>query len=78
MFFFTAGRDLIGVQNLIKKHQAVLAEIHNHESRIDAVKQDAEKMIADNHFAADEIKNRIANLDQHWSQLKDKALQVKI
>ncbi|XP_072162112.1 spectrin alpha chain [Bemisia tabaci] len=71
------GRDLIGVQNLIKKHQAVLAEIHNHESRIDAVKQDAEKMIADNHFAADEIKNRIANLDQHWSQLKDKALQRK-
>ena len=27
------GRDLIGVQNLIKKHQASMAEINNHESR---------------------------------------------
>ncbi|KAK6044474.1 spectrin repeat-containing domain protein, partial [Cooperia oncophora] len=31
------GRDLIGVQNLIKKQQALIAEIANHESQIDAV-----------------------------------------
>ena len=29
------GRDLIGVQNLIKKHQAMQAEINNHEPRYD-------------------------------------------
>ena len=33
------GKDLIGVQNLIKKHQAMQAEINNHEPRIDAVSQ---------------------------------------
>ena len=33
------GKDLIGVQNLIKKHQTMQAEINNHEPRIDAVSQ---------------------------------------
>jgi len=28
------GRDLIGVQNLIKKHQAMQAEINNHEPKL--------------------------------------------
>ena len=33
------GRDLIGVQNLIKKHQAMQAEINNHEPSIGKNKQ---------------------------------------
>ena len=36
------GRDLIGVQNLIKKHQASMAEINNHEPRIDVVSRSAQ------------------------------------
>ena len=44
------GRDLIGVQNLIKKHQAMQGEIANHEPRIDAVSQTAQKMVEDGHF----------------------------
>ncbi|CAG0895460.1 unnamed protein product [Darwinula stevensoni] len=71
------GRDLIGVQNLIKKHQAVLAEIHNHESRIVAVGQQAKNMISEGHFAAEEVKKRVGQLNEHWSQLKDRALQRK-
>ncbi|KAL0276367.1 UNVERIFIED_CONTAM: hypothetical protein PYX00_003957 [Menopon gallinae] len=71
------GRDLIGVQNLIKKHQAVLAEINNHENRIAAVCQSGQQMIDDGHFAKEEIKQRIAALNEHWNQLKDKALQRK-
>ncbi|KJH49812.1 spectrin repeat-containing domain protein [Dictyocaulus viviparus] len=39
------GRDLIGVQNLIKKQQALIAEIANHESQIEAVSRAAEDMI---------------------------------
>lgn len=31
------GRDLIGVQNLMKKHQALMTELTGHEPRIDAV-----------------------------------------
>merc|ERR1719412_3462894 len=69
------GRDLIGVQNLIKKHQAMQAEINNHEPRIDAVSQTAQKMVEDGHFASDEIKARLGQLHDHWNQLKEKASQ---
>ena len=71
------GRDLIGVQNLIKKHQAVLAEINNHENRIVSVTNSGEEMIGDGHFAADEIKQRLNTLNQHWSMLKERASQRK-
>ena len=33
------GRDLIGVQNLIKKHQTTISEINHHGPRIEAVNQ---------------------------------------
>ena len=69
------GRDLIGVQNLIKKHQAVMAEINNHEHRVVAVTTAGEEMIGDGHFAADEIKQRLNTLNQHWAQLKERANQ---
>ncbi|XP_025830723.1 spectrin alpha chain isoform X3 [Agrilus planipennis] len=71
------GRDLIGVQNLIKKHQAVLAEINNHDSRITAVVEAGKQMMEDEHFASDEIRNRVTTLQDHWNHLKDKANQRK-
>ncbi|XP_012266103.2 spectrin alpha chain isoform X2 [Athalia rosae] len=71
------GRDLIGVQNLQKKHQAVLAEINNHEPRVAAVCQSGSKMLNDGHFAAEEISQRLGALDEHWGQLKEKARQRK-
>lgn len=39
------GKDLIGVQNLLKKHQALQAEISGHEPRIKAVTQKGEAMV---------------------------------
>jgi len=69
---------LIGVQNLIKKHQAVLAEINNHEPRVSAVTQAGQQMLDDGHFAAEEIKDRSRALSDHWTQLKEKALQVTV
>lgn len=71
------GRDLIGVQNLIKKHQAVLAEINNHEGRMSAVVDAGNQMLEDEHFASDEIRNRVNSLFDHWTSLKEKALQRK-
>ncbi|XP_076343494.1 spectrin alpha chain-like isoform X2 [Tachypleus tridentatus] len=71
------GRDLIGVQNLIKKHQAVLAEINHHEHRIRAVCQVGEEMIKEGHFATDEIHKKMDQLNEKWQQLKDKARQRK-
>lgn len=71
------GRDLIGVQNLIKKHQAMLAEINNHENRVRAVCQCGDDMIGEDHFAAEEIHKRVQGLNDKWQQLKDKAFQRK-
>ncbi|XP_037079829.1 spectrin alpha chain-like [Pollicipes pollicipes] len=69
------GRDLIGVQNLTKKHQAVVAEINNHEPRIAAVLRDADDLLTEGHFASDEVRARAAQLTDQWDQLKEKAAQ---
>ncbi|XP_052834596.1 spectrin alpha chain isoform X3 [Octopus bimaculoides] len=71
------GRDLIGVQSLIKKHQGLLAELAGHESRITNVCQLGQGMIGEGHFAADEIQHKIQELDEKWNNLKDKANQRK-
>ncbi|KAJ8920410.1 hypothetical protein NQ315_005276 [Exocentrus adspersus] len=71
------GRDLIGVQNLIKKHQAVLAEVNNHDARIRAVIDAGKQMMEDEHFASDEIRNRVTALNDHWESLKEKSNQRK-
>lgn len=60
----------------MKKHQAVLAEINNHDSRIGAVVDAGKQMMEDEHFARDEIRNRVNALYDHWVHLKDKANQV--
>jgi hypothetical protein len=54
----------------------VLAEINNHENRIAAVCQSGHQMLDDGHFASEEIKQRVGTLNDHWTQLKEKALQV--
>ncbi|XP_062606729.1 spectrin alpha chain-like isoform X6 [Saccostrea cucullata] len=71
------GRDLIGVQNLMKKHQALQAEIAGHEPRISNVCSHGNKMMDDGHFATEEIQRKIEELQDRWQQLKDKALQRK-
>ncbi len=71
------GRDLIGVQNLIKKHQAVLAEINNHESRLAAVVNSGEQMLEDQPYSSEDIRVRLDQLKDQWSNLKEKALQRK-
>lgn len=60
----------------MKKHQAVLAEISNHESRVTAVCGSGRSMRDAGHFASDEISRRVQTLSDQWTQLKDKALQV--
>ncbi|BFZ06026.1 hypothetical protein BsWGS_09066 [Bradybaena similaris] len=71
------GRDLIGVQNLMKKHQALLAEIAGHEPRISNVCQTGNDMIKEGHFAADTIREKTTELKDRWQALKEKALQRK-
>nr|ANG83465.1 spectrin alpha chain [Biston betularia] len=71
------GRDLIGVQNLMKKHQAVMGEMAQHEARVEAVRAAGAALRDAGHFAADEIASRLHQLHQQWTQLQEKALQRK-
>lgn len=61
---------------MIKKHQAVVAEINNHENRISVVTHAGNQMVDEGHFASDDIKSRVHNLNQHWITLKEKAAHV--
>uniref|UniRef100_A0A8C2UCI7 Spectrin alpha chain, non-erythrocytic 1 n=1 Tax=Coturnix japonica TaxID=93934 RepID=A0A8C2UCI7_COTJA len=69
------GKDLIGVQNLLKKHQALQAEIAGHEPRIKAVTQKGNAMVEEGHFAAEDVKIKLNELNQKWETLKAKASQ---
>ncbi|KAL0850595.1 hypothetical protein ABMA28_012356 [Loxostege sticticalis] len=71
------GRDLIGVQNLMKKHQAVMGEMAQHEARVEAVRCAGAALRDAGHFAADEIAARLHQLHNQWTQLQEKALQRK-
>ena len=71
------GRDLIGVQNLVKKHQALMIELATHEPRIRRTCNEGEDMIERDHYAANDIKKRIVQLQNKWQTLKDKAQQRK-
>jgi spectrin alpha len=67
------GRDLIGVQNLMKKHQALLTELAGHDPRIVAVCGQGEQMVKEGHFAGDDITRKVHELQDKWNNLKDKA-----
>lgn len=71
------GRDLIGVQNLMKKHQAVMGEMAQHEARVEAVRGAGAALRDAGHFAAADIAARLQLLHTNWAQLQEKALQRK-
>ena len=60
---------LVGVQNLIKKQEAVDAEITAHEQLINTVMSTADQLIEREHYAADEIEARCADLQEKWAEL---------
>ena len=71
------GRDLIGVQNLVKKHQALMTELAGHEARIRRTLNSGEDMVQREHYATPDIKQRISQLQAKWDLLKEKALKRK-
>ena len=58
------------MQNLIKKHNALLGELTGHETRIAAVKGQGQDMINEGHFAADDINSKLTELNDKWDVLK--------
>ena len=64
------GKDLTGVQNLIKKHETFDAELRAHAPRIEAVLQAADQLVAAKHVSAAEIQARRQGLSSTWDALK--------
>lgn len=61
---------MIGVQNLMKKHQALQAELAGHDSRIARVNEIGTEMINEGHFASEDIQQRLGLLNETWNNLK--------
>lgn len=59
----------------MKKHQALQAELAGHEPRINNVSQQGVEMVNDGHFAADEIQDKIKELEDRWRSLKVRLYQ---
>lgn len=59
----------LGVQNLIKKQEAVDAEITAHEQLLNAVISTTDQLIERQHYASDEIEVRCAELQETWDEL---------
>merc|ERR1711962_233693 len=63
------GRDLIGAQNLLKKHQALMSEITGHEVQITNVCQSGTDMIDEHHVSSPDIEEKIKDLQMQWKDL---------
>ncbi|XP_064138843.1 spectrin alpha chain, erythrocytic 1 [Loxodonta africana] len=67
------GRDLQGVQNLLKKHKRLEGELVAHEPAIQNVLDMAESLGDKAAVGREEIQERLAQFVQHWEQLKELA-----
>ncbi|XP_013777045.2 LOW QUALITY PROTEIN: spectrin beta chain, non-erythrocytic 1-like [Limulus polyphemus] len=65
------GTSLTSVQNLQKKHQALVSEIYAHESLILAAANKGRQMIRSNHFASRDIETQIQQLHASFEHLQD-------
>lgn len=64
------GRDLTGVQNLLKKHKRLEAELASHEPAIQAVQEAGEKLMDVSNLGVPEIEQRLKALAQAWAELQ--------
>ncbi|XP_006895498.1 PREDICTED: spectrin alpha chain, erythrocytic 1 [Elephantulus edwardii] len=67
------GRDLQGVQNLLKKHKRLEGELVAHEPAIKRVLDMAETLGDKDAVGREEIQERLAQFVEHWEKLKELA-----
>lgn len=71
------GKDLVGVLHLMKKHEALEAEVSGRESRIKVVCQMGEGLKSGKHYAAKAIGVRGSALVDKWKKFKELAAARK-
>merc|ERR1719259_58066 len=68
------GRDLIGVQNLKKKHKRLEQELASHEPSIKAVQDAGQLLMEKSRFGSDDIIERLKQLNDVWVELQEMAV----
>nr|XP_002732400.1 PREDICTED: spectrin beta chain, non-erythrocytic 5-like [Saccoglossus kowalevskii] len=71
------GQNLNTVQSLMKKHQALEAEITAHEPLVETVAKKGEQLMSQQHYATEDIKTTVAEIHQLLAELKDSAAERK-
>merc|ERR1712242_216661 len=67
------GKDLASVQNLMKKHQLVEADIIAHEDRINDMNAQADSLIESGQFDSDDIKDKRDGIIKRYKHIQDLA-----
>lgn len=65
-----SGKDLSSVQNLIKKHQLVEADISAHDDRIKDMNSIADSLIESGQFDSATIKEKRASINERYERIK--------
>ncbi|XP_058165915.1 spectrin alpha chain, erythrocytic 1 [Dasypus novemcinctus] len=71
------GKDLIGSKNLLNRHQIILADIASHEPRIRVITEKGNKMVEEEHFAAEDVASKVKSLNENMESLRARAAKRK-
>lgn len=68
-----AGKDLASVQNLMKKHQLVEADIHAHEDRIKDMNVQADSLVESGQFDSAGIQEKRQSINERYERIRNLA-----
>ena len=63
------GKDLLESQRMDKKHCVLEQEIQGHKSQVDSTLANGAQLVADKHFASDDIQAKCDDLKADWKAL---------
>ncbi|XP_040905112.1 spectrin beta chain, non-erythrocytic 1 isoform X2 [Toxotes jaculatrix] len=64
------GKDLTGALRLLSQHKAFEDEMSGRAAHLQQTIKQGEELVADNHFGADKIKERIQDIQEQWAALE--------
>ena len=62
------GRDLLGVQNLLKKHQLLERDIQAREDHLKELSCQARKFVMEQHFDAKSIDENLTSINDRYNR----------
>uniref|UniRef100_A0AAQ4QU15 Spectrin beta chain n=1 Tax=Gasterosteus aculeatus aculeatus TaxID=481459 RepID=A0AAQ4QU15_GASAC len=64
------GKDLTGALRLLSQHKAFEDEMSGRAAHLQQTIKQGEELVANNHFGADKIKERILDIQEQWAALE--------